>query len=367
MLLENNVWKSLARRSLSSFRYLNLTAKVDISYIVERQNWSIRQDGNHISRETLKIDPKLKVRVTHNPFIVKPRILHFGSQFMFENWLHSVNSSNKILVNYFHGKLEDDEIIRRNLNFLIENQEYVSKVIVSFEGMRRRLVDYGINPDLIEKVPIGVSTQTFVPVVDKYEQSQIRERLNIPKNCFVVGSFQKDSQGWGYGKIPKKIKGPDILVNALQEISNSVEVCVLLSGPSRGYVIEKLINYGINFRHLYVKNYEDIVDLYKALDLYIITSREEGGPKGLVEALSVGCPVVTTPVGMANELKVNGAPFFVVNSFNSGEIARVSLSVLTRKTKDSDAALLRNLALPYDWSNVAKTLLLQVYRPLLLK
>ena len=41
--------------------------------------------------------------------------------------------------------------------------------------------------------------------------------------------------------------------------------------------------------------------LYKILflDFYLVTSREEGGPMGLLESLSTGIKVITTNVGMA--------------------------------------------------------------------
>ena len=41
---------------------------------------------------------------------------------------------------------------------------------------------------------------------------------------------------------------------------------------------------------------------YQALDAYLITSRDEGGPKALLEAMASGVPMVTTRVGQAIDL-----------------------------------------------------------------
>ena len=38
------------------------------------------------------------------------------------------------------------------------------------------------------------------------------------------------------------------------------------------------------------------------LDLYLITSREEGGPKALIECMSMNIPFVSTKVGIADEI-----------------------------------------------------------------
>ena len=38
------------------------------------------------------------------PFISGGKILHFGSQFHWQNWHDVVRGRRKIVVNYFHGK-----------------------------------------------------------------------------------------------------------------------------------------------------------------------------------------------------------------------------------------------------------------------
>ena len=56
---------------------------------------------------------------------------------------------------------------------------------------------------------------------------------------------------------------------------------VLLSGPSRGYVRRRLEAAGIPHAHTNAASYRDIPALYHALDLYIVASRQEGGPKAI--------------------------------------------------------------------------------------
>jgi len=42
--------------------------------------------------------------------------------------------------------------------------------------------------------------------------------------------------------------------------------------------------------------------LYQALDLYIVTSRQEGGPKAILESMASGIPIVSTRVGQAADI-----------------------------------------------------------------
>ena len=42
----------------------------------------------------------------------------------------------------------------------------------------------------------------------------------------------------------------------------------------------------VPFVHKYIEQYTDILNYYYALDLYLVTSREEGGPMGLLESMA---------------------------------------------------------------------------------
>ena len=126
-----------------------------------------------------------------------------------------------------------------------------------------------------------------------------------------MGSFQKDGVGWGEGLVPKLVKGPDVLVAALEEIrSGAPELVVLLTGPARGYVCEELRRREIPFVHVNAAGLDEVARAYHALDLYVVSSRQEGGPKAVLESFATGVPLVTTRVGQGQELvehDVNGA------------------------------------------------------------
>ena len=63
--------------------------------------------------------------------------------------------------------------------------------------------------------------------------------------------WQKDGVGWRDGLEPKLIKGPDILLGAVERLRELVpELYVLLTGPARGYVIQGLERAGVAFRHV---------------------------------------------------------------------------------------------------------------------
>ena len=77
---------------------------------------------------------------------------------------------------------------------------------------------------------------------------------------------------------------------------------VILSGKRRNYVIEGLKKYEIPFRYFEMTKFEELNELYNILDLYIVSSRVEGGPQAIFEASLTKTPIISTNVGIADEI-----------------------------------------------------------------
>ena len=123
----------------------------------------------------------------------------------------------------------------------------------------------------------------------------------------MVGSFLKDGVGLGDGLEPKLVKGPDVLVATLDRLRASVpELYVLLTGPARGYVRGELERIGVPYRHVLLDSRDGLARAYHALDVSLVASRQEGGPKAVLESLAAGVPLVATRVGQTPELVVDG-------------------------------------------------------------
>lgn len=358
--LKSNLFSSLRRYAMLPQHILPVTEK-RIDFIVEPKNWSIASDGINIQKHISGKVRDLEFRVLRYPFLSNGRIVHFGSQFMFQNWLPYIQKTQKIVVTYFHGKYGDNDYIDSNLKFLTENQERANCVVVSFELMKQRLIDLGVAASNITLIPVGVSTSVFVPPESTTQVMAARRSLGIPEGYKVIGSFQKDGEGWGEGVLPKLIKGPDLLIESLRLISQKFPIMVLLSGPARGYVKKQLEKFNVPYVHQYIKTPENLARFYKALDLYIVSSREEGGPKGLIEALSSGIPVVSTPVGLATDMAPKGEHFSIIKGFEAEEIADAAVRILSISLTPTDRQHLRVQSLKYDWSTIAQLHLEKVY------
>ena len=171
--------------------------------------------------------------------------------------------------------------------------------------MRDIILESGIDSEKVFLIPIAIADDVFEPQTAELKK-QYRQQYQVPQDAVVVGSFQKDGQGWGEGLEPKPVKGPDTFLKTIEVLKESVaELFVLLSGPARGYVKKGLERLKIPYKHIFLEDYSKINQLYQCLDLYIVASRQEGGPKAVLESMACGIPLVTTRVGQAMSLVKN--------------------------------------------------------------
>lgn len=283
----------------------NCLSNYDLYYVVENADWSILADGNNIINN-LKGMRGSVVRCDRG--IRKKALIHYGSYNLFINKNHFPKNSERIIATCFHIVDGDERV-----NNIKKVDKYIGKWHTSCIITRNKLIENGVSPEKIHVIPIGVDTSKYKPAESAFQKEMVRKKYNIPSDFLVIGSFQKDGNGWEEGYEPKLIKGPDIFCNVIEKINLKIPVYVLLSGPARGYVKRRLDDAGIKYGHFLFENPDDVAELYNAIDLYIVTSREEGGPKAILESMASGIPIISTKVGMAPELIKNGENGFLVD------------------------------------------------------
>jgi glycosyltransferase involved in cell wall biosynthesis len=337
-----------------------------INFVVERADWAIRAVGNAVC-DGINADHPGAAAITTDPAPLADRVVHFGSQYMWLTWGQHMAASNRFVTSFFHGKREDGPSVSRHIDEFLASVPRLSHIVTGASLVEKRLLEWGVPQEKVSRIPIGCDTTLFVPPTVE-QRRDARAALGIPADSVCVGSFQKDGVGWGDGMEPKLIKGPDVFVEAVRRLAEDRPVFVLLTGPARGYVKHKLDDHGIPYRHDFLENYRDLPRYYWALDLYLVTSREEGGPMALMESMASHVPLVSTRVGQAEDLIDDGRTGGLVEVGDVEDMCRKASEMLEA---DSDAASQRaqearqRVVDAFDWRLVAKRHYDEVYRPLL--
>jgi glycosyltransferase involved in cell wall biosynthesis len=267
--------------------------------------WSIDDDRTRLTatarRLGYEVAPTPWARFARRQAVFHPN--HFDA--LRSRWL---DSSHRLGLSYFHGRPgttgypEFDfayEMLRRHAR-------RIDRVQVTHAEMHELVLAGGVDPERVFRIPIGVDIARF-PLGDERKRVAAREAMGVPASAFVVGSFLKDGVGLHDGLQPKLVKGPDTLVATLALLRGSIpELFVLLTGPARGFVRRELEQLSIPYGHVQLGSRDELAGAYHALDVQLVTSRQEGGPKALLESLATGTPLVTTRVGQTPELATDG-------------------------------------------------------------
>jgi glycosyltransferase involved in cell wall biosynthesis len=102
-------------------------------------------------------------------------------------------------------------------------------------------------------------------------------------------------------------KDPLTLVRALGSLRGGSFAAVIVGdGPDRPAVAAEVERLGLGHAAQLAGERHDIADLLVAADIFVLSTRSEGLPLSILEAMSAGLPVVASRVGGIPELVVDG-------------------------------------------------------------
>lgn len=149
----------------------------------------------------------------------------------------------------------------------------------------------------------GVNVSNFIRPTEA-QKEKMREKLNLPKDKVILvyaGQFvaRKDQK---------------FLLELFSEEEKLKEYVLLLLGDGADYA-ELKEKYGAAKNVIMTGSVNNVNEYLQASDIYISSSKSEGLPNGVLEAMAVGLPVILSDIEQHKE--VYGA------SQNIGEIYRI--------------------------------------------
>lgn len=335
-LLQVLSWRGLQQiQSVASLlygkKYSVLSIHSDLS------GWVLDQETVELQRVASGLG--IDARINRGISAYAAQCCHYTSQFVL-NKPRYFETRNRVSVDYFHGLPWTSPAFAQVYSGLRRYHGAISRVRVSHSQMEQVVLESGIDRAKVRRIPIGVNLEYFEPQ-SQASREKARRYLNLPQSAVIIGSFQKDGVGWDEGLEPKAVKGPDVFLKSIALLKSKVpELYVLLSGPARGFVRAGLERLGVPYVHLYPKDYAEIGRLFQALDLYLVASREEGGPKAVLESMASGVPLVTTQVGQAMDLVRHGENGWMVAIEDAEGLAHWAEHVVaSRSTREVTDAL----------------------------
>ena len=168
----------------------------------------------------------------------------------------------------------------------------VDAFIAVSEAVKDVLIKSGIETKLIRVIPDGID---FSPYEDRSSKDYLHKEFSFDPDDFLVGIVAQLTDE----------KGHKYLIQAsqyLRERSSKIKIVIVGEGPMRmelGRMVKEIRGEDMVF---FMGFREDIPQILKSLDVFVLSSEREGLGSILMDAMACRLPIVATRVGGIPEL-----------------------------------------------------------------
>jgi glycosyltransferase involved in cell wall biosynthesis len=156
-------------------------------------------------------------------------------------------------------------------------------VVPVSEGLGRQLVEAGVQENRIR-----VIRNAWIPAQEPLGRREARELLGLPQEPFTVGWVGRLTREKNVGTLIRAFSLLEIPEARLSLIGGGEEEPPLRALAGELNVLDRVHWHGV---------VPEARNLFAAFDVFALTSRSEGTPMVLLEAMASGTPVVTAGVG----------------------------------------------------------------------
>jgi glycosyltransferase involved in cell wall biosynthesis len=193
-------------------------------------------------------------------------------------------------------------------------------------GMKQVLSTHGIPPEKISVVYNGIDTS----VLKRIPKAEARAALGVPPDVYLIGNV---------GRFDFYVKNQGLVVKAMVNHPGAFDnalVAFVGEGDDEASLREMLTSGGLDGKAKIIPFQSDVSLLFSALDLVLISSKIEGMPHVMLEAMYYGIPVVSSDVdGMREVLPVEWR-------YPSGDAQALAECVANLRSADQSERLSRN-------------------------
>lgn len=178
---------------------------------------------------------------------------------------------------------------------VLKTLNFASKIICISEEIKNIAIDYGINEEKLEFIPLGVDINSFKP----RDKEIIKENLSITKNNVILY----------VGQLIER-KGLDYLVKAISslpdEIKKDLKVIIIGIGEEKKNLDKlcKKLQLSNIFEFRGSVDRDKIPYYYSITDIFVLPSLSEGRPVVIYEAMASESAIIATKLeGISEQIK----------------------------------------------------------------
>jgi glycosyltransferase involved in cell wall biosynthesis len=209
-----------------------------------------------------------------------------------------------VVIHTYHGTVFRGYFgsLRSRLFLQIERAlaRVTTRLIAITSGQRRDVIALGIGNDAkVVEIPLGLE---LAPFIDAPSRAEARSLLHLTSDEPVVAIVAR--------LVP--IKDVGLFLRAFARLSSAPTSVIVGDGEERARLEAEAAALGIASRCRFLGWRRDVRSVYAAADVVVLTSRNEGSPVSIIEAMAAGRAVVCTDVGGVGDVVTSGASGMLV-------------------------------------------------------
>lgn len=225
----------------------------------------------------------------------------------------------------------DFSVGKNFLSKLKYNNAWVNKIVCISDFIKAVLLNDGIDPEKLITIRSGVD-------INKHDNISIiadfRDQYGIGEQEIILGTVAAFA---GHKDYPN-------LLNAFKLVKEKISITKLIcvgDGPLLDQMKKLAGELRISKDVIFLGFRNDIGQLLKVFDIFILASKKEGLGTSIIDALSVGLPIVAAKSGGIPELIEHNKNGILVEPQNYEQLAAALIELMNNKEKQE---LLRILA-----------------------
>jgi glycosyltransferase involved in cell wall biosynthesis len=226
------------------------------------------------------------------------------------------------VVTTYHGLVGGSEEHTRSdkLKFLLV-RNLSKRIVVVSDFLKNELIQFGeYPPSKLKTIYNGVHWERFD---SPFEIEKKKRELKIHSDEKVIGMVAN----------LKPTKGYEYFIRAAAIIAKNIpQVKFLIIGEEEKTIKEMLVReakmLGLEEKISFLGFREDVPELLRILDVFVLSSISEGMSIATIEAMGAGVPVVVTESGGPQELVKDGKTGFLVPPKNENNLAKKVIFLL---------------------------------------
>lgn len=193
----------------------------------------------------------------------------------------------------------------------------VNKIVAISENIKEILISCGVPETKITVIHSGIDINKFTNVA---VPENLKELWHIPEKSIMVGTVAAFTREKDY---------PNFLQSAALALKENQELFFMAVGD--GVLLQEMqkmaLELGLQGHIVFTGFQKEVGQLLQILDIFVLASSAEGLGTSILEAMSVGLPVIGTKTGGIAEMIKSGENGLLVSPKNPVELSQAILKL----------------------------------------